>query len=225
MPSFRAAIAPEERRGTAFCVGYKRPQLFPFSDLRAAAQYAHPPFAMNSTFKVTPAGAQFNIIQYTAPPPSKPRRPQGSQRREAIPERCSLPDLAPNSLFDDLDGLQAQSGIPDSVHAPSLDDVYEISSPSTPDAGIVDLNLAGKNTFTNPTGLPQFLGLSADYIPFVAAERPDSEVVPEESALNEIDEPQQSTSGRTSRTDLGVLHQRNPSLSMSIPVATSNLGK
>lgn len=111
------------------------------------------PFAMNSTFKVTPAGTKFDIIHYTGPPTLKPRGSQVSQRREAIPEKCSLPDLAPNSLFDELDGIQAQSGIPDPAHTASLDGAYDISSPSTGDVGVVGLKFTGRNIFAYVTGL------------------------------------------------------------------------
>jgi hypothetical protein len=70
---------------------------------------------MNSIFKVTPPSAQLDIIQYTATPLPKPRRPYTLQRQEAVWEKTPLPDLAPNGLFDEFGGIQAQTEILDSV--------------------------------------------------------------------------------------------------------------
>ncbi|KIW86579.1 uncharacterized protein Z519_12810 [Cladophialophora bantiana CBS 173.52] len=155
---------------------------------------------MNSTFQAKLADRQpDNFRHYTYPPPLKPKRTQVSRGREAIPEKCPLPDLVPNSLFDELDDAQIQPMIPGSTHATSLNDAREISSPSTPDAALLNLNLI--------------------------AEKPGCEAMTEKSVLGEveIEDSQQSTSGRTLYSDGVVLDQRNPSRSASIPVAASNL--
>ena len=100
-------------------------------------------FAMNPSFKFMPAPAQFDIIHYTAPPVAKPRRPQASQRRKATTERYSLPDLTPNSLFDQLDGIQDQSTNSDLPHTASVDRASEMLSTPETAMPVVDLNSAG----------------------------------------------------------------------------------
>ncbi|OQU95654.1 hypothetical protein CLAIMM_01836 [Cladophialophora immunda] len=155
---------------------------------------------MNSTFKVTPAVTPFDIIQYRGPPCPKPRRTHTSRQQGTLPEKYSLPDLAPNSCFDEFDHPENQRATPELADATSLDSAGEVSLPSTPDNALADLD------FT--------------------VERPDYEVIPDESALSEveIEESQPSALGYTAHTDKMVLQQWIPSWSASSPMVKSDLG-
>lgn len=102
---------------------------------------------MNSTFKITSGGNQLDIIQYTAPPPAKPRRRQVLQHQDLMLEKCSLPDLTPNSLFDAPGETGGNSEVPVSSRAVSPDGVREIPGPSISEAGIVNLEFAGEDLF------------------------------------------------------------------------------
>ena len=102
-------------------------------------------FGMNSTFKVAQSGCQLNIVPYTGPPPPKPKRLQAPPRREAIVEEYSLPDLPPDSVFDQVDDRPSPDGIADCDLTASVDVVRGGSVPPAQDLGWTDIDSLSKN--------------------------------------------------------------------------------
>jgi hypothetical protein len=102
---------------------------------------------MNSTFKITSATDQLDIIQYTVPPPAKPRRPQAPRQQEVMLEKCSLPNLIPNSLFDEPSESASHFESSRSKLADSRGSGYEILDPSTSDANLLEVEFTGENLF------------------------------------------------------------------------------
>lgn len=112
---------------------------------------------MNFSFPSVPTAPELAIIQYPGPPPPKARRPQATPRQEAKLGECSLPDLAPNGLFDEISGLQTPSGLTDSVYATFLDGEGETPSPSKSESGVANLSFVGKSTSTCLVEITPFL--------------------------------------------------------------------
>lgn len=105
------------------------------------------PSTMNSTFKITSAANQLDIIHYTVPPAVKQRRQQAPRPQEVILEKCSLPDLTPNSLFDERGESVNELKSPPSHFAESHGGGYDILDPSTVGASFLELESTGKTLF------------------------------------------------------------------------------
>ena len=101
-------------------------------------------FSMNFTFKVARPGAQFNIVAYTGPPPPKHKRLPAPPQREGVMEEYSLPDLAPNSVFDKIDAGTSQERAAELGPSAFVDDMCKASVSLVQDAEAMDTNLAGK---------------------------------------------------------------------------------
>ena len=89
-------------------------------------------------------GVQLNIVAYTGPPPPKPKRLPAPPRQEEIMEKYSLPDLAPNSVFDEVDAGSSQDRVRDLGPPAFVDDVCKVSVSPAQGAKAVNTDLAGK---------------------------------------------------------------------------------
>lgn len=108
---------------------------------------------MNSTFKITSAANHLDIIHYTVPPAVKPRRQQAPRPQEVILEKCSLPNLTPNSLFDEPGESVNNPKSPTSNFAESHGGGCEILDPSTLEANFLETESTGENPFQKPVYL------------------------------------------------------------------------
>jgi hypothetical protein len=123
------------------------------------------PFTMNSTFKITSAANQLDIIHYTVPPAVKPRRQQAPRPQEVILEKCSLPDLTPNSLFDEPGESFNNLKSPTSNLAESPGGGCEILDPSTLEANFLELESTCESLFQEPVYLALLNTSLISYVP------------------------------------------------------------
>ncbi|KAK5065425.1 hypothetical protein LTR84_001263 [Exophiala bonariae] len=108
---------------------------------------------MNSTFKITSAANQLDIIHYTVPPAVKPRRQQVPRPQEVMLQKCSLPDLTPNSLFDEPGESVNNPKSPTSNFADSPGAGCENLDSSTLEANFLESESTGENLFQKPVYL------------------------------------------------------------------------
>lgn len=120
---------------------------------------------MNSTFKITSAADQLDIIHYTVPPAVKPRRQQAPRLQEVIVEKCSLPALTPNSLFDEpgesVNNLKSLTSNLAEPHGGGC----EILGPSTLEADFPELESTGEHRFQEPVYLALLNTSLISYVP------------------------------------------------------------